>query len=353
MVSLVRAGYFVALLAIAALAAGTPQTNSNWVAAWATAPADAGSLSAPWMAPGALNNRTVRDIVHVSVGGAQVRIRLSNALGADTLRIGEADLAIQQGGPSLIAGSTRAVTFGGSRQIAVPAGAFALSDPVALSVSAGQNIAVSLFIASTAGPGTYHPSTPQDSFYTGTGNFAAREDGAPFVGTMHSWHFLGSVDVLAAPSVKGTIVAFGDSTTDGDKSSLDGNQRWPDHLARRLASLPGGPPLAIVNAGLNGNRLVTASTCFGSAALARLDRDVLSLSGIRAVILLEGINDFLHPEYADAHKSEGITACLTSVQVSADDIIAGYRQVAAQIHAKGLRVFVGTMLPLEGCLGWS
>jgi lysophospholipase L1-like esterase len=305
------------------------------------------------MAPGALIHRTVRNVVHLSLGGEAVRVQLSNSLGTGTLAIDEVAVGIQQSGPRLVRGSNRAVTFGGNRRIAIPAGASAVSDPVMLAVSQGRNIEVSIFSAKADGGITVHPASFQDNFISTPGNFTAGEEGTAYSTVARSWFILSGVEVLAATSVKGAIAAIGDSITDGDGSTPNGNRRWPDWLARRLASQPGGTPLAVVNLGVSGNRLLSNSPCFGIGALARLNRDVLSQTGVRVVILLEGINDILHPLYAATHKTDQITPCVNASEVSVDDVIAGYRQIAAQVHAKGLTIYCGTVLPFKGFSAWT
>jgi lysophospholipase L1-like esterase len=347
-----RAGSILALLAMSTLAApaGAP---ANWVAAWAAAPADAGPMAYAAMAAGAFCNRTVRNVVHLSVSVQAVRVRLSNVLGTVTLTIDEVDAGIQKSGPSVVRGSNRAVMFGGNRRVVIPAGAIALSDPINLAVSQGQNVAVSIFSATAEGAVTVHPASFQDNFISTPGNFAAREDAAGYSTPARSWFILSGVEALAAPAVKGAIVAFGDSITDGDGSTPNLNRRWPDLLARRLASEPGGPPFAVVNLGIGGNRLLSNSPCFGIGALARLERDALSQTGVRAVILLEGINDIIQPTYASTHKSDRLAPCVNAPEVSADDLIAADRQIAAQVHAKGLKIYGGTVLPFQGFSAWT
>jgi lysophospholipase L1-like esterase len=321
----------------------------NWVAAWASSPADPGSLGYSFQSPGGFRNRSMRNVVRCSIGGQAVRLRVSNLLGTETVVFEEVYAGIQQRGSRLVGGSNKAVTFGGQRRIAVPAGAVAVSDPVNLAISPAQHLVVSLYTASAGGSVTSHPSAFHDSYISAPGNFAGNEDGNGFTLIARSWFFLSAVDVLAAPQVKGAIVAFGDSITDGDGSSLNGDKRWPDALSRRIAARGGA--FSVVNSGIGGNRVLSNSSCFGISTLARLERDVLSQTGIRAVIFLQGINDIIHPELA-AHNDK-LKPCVNSPQVSPVELIAAYQQVAAQVHARGIRIYGGTILPYQGFTAWT
>lgn len=317
------------------------------------APADAGVLADSIMSPGALRGRTVRNVAHLSAGGRAIRVRVSNALGTDMLLLEEVDIGISQSGASVVRGSNHPVLFNGARHVAIPAGAVALSDPVALAVTSGQNIAVSIFLGGGGGAPTVHRSAFQNNFITGAGNFAAREDAAAYTAVTRSWFFLSGIDLLAADGVKGAIIALGDSITDGDGSSIGGNRRWPDVLSQHLALQPGGMPLSVINAGISGNRVLGNSPCFGIGLLARLNRDVFSQTEVRAVILMEGINDILHPDYHAAHKSDRVSPCVDAPQAGAEDLIAAYQQIAAQAHAKGLKIYVGTITPYQGFVAWT
>jgi lysophospholipase L1-like esterase len=348
-----RAISLFVIIVFTALVAGSGTGPENWVAAWTAAPAEAGPLADARLAPGGLRNRTIRNIVHPSIGGRALRVRLTNVFGAETLVIDEVDIGIQRDGGSLVRGSSRPVTFGGYRKISIPAGAMIYSDPVNLTVSSAQNLAVSIFSASNSVAATAHPASFQDSFISGTGDFADRAEAGAFPSSVRSWLFLSGIEVSDPPLAKGVIAAFGDSITDGDGSTPNANRRWPDFLVRRLSGEPGGPPVAVVNAGIAGNRVLSNSPCFGLGAEARFGRDVLSQPGVRAVILMEGINDILHPDYAASHKPDRIYPCVMAPQVSVDDLTAAYGQIALQAHAKSLKIYGGTITPFEGFSGWS
>ncbi|HWY06825.1 MAG TPA: SGNH/GDSL hydrolase family protein, partial [Candidatus Acidoferrales bacterium] len=255
-------------------------------------------------------------------------------------------------GAALVPRSNHEVTFGGSRSIAIPEGAEVLSDPVSFSVGSEQNLAISLFTAGETGPATVHGSAFQTNYISGPGNFAAEEGANAFIAATGpkitaSWYFLSAVEVLAAADVKGAVVALGDSITDGASSRPDKNERWTDFLARRL--LTGQTKIAVLNAGIGGNRVLTSSPCWGQNALARLGRDVLAQAGIVAVILFEGTNDIGQP---DAPATD-TNPCRSRTQVTADEIIAGYKQIIARTHARGLKIFGATILPYQGVAAWT
>ena len=159
--------------------------------------------------------------------------------------------------------------------------------------------------------------------------------------------------MLAAANTRGTIVALGDSITDGDGSTPNANQRWPDLLGARLSGTPGSVA-AVVNAGIGGNRVLSNSPCFGAGALARLERDVFSQTAARSVIFLEGINDIIHPDYAASHKQYRIAPCVSSTQITADDLIAADLQLVAQVHARGWKIFAGDNPAVPGTsVAWT
>jgi len=339
-------------LAIGCLSAQTfkDDRSRGWVTTWATANAASDR-------PASFSNQTLREIVHTTIGGNGVRLRLSNTFGTRALRfdaifVGLQAAGMQGDGASLVPGSSREVMFGGSRSIAIPEGAEVLSDPVALSVGPQQNLAISLFTSGETGPATVHGSAFQTSYVSGPGNFAAEESGKAFADTtggktVGSWYFLSAVEVLALADVKGAVVVLGDSITDGAVTQTDKNERWTDVLARRM--LAAHIELAVLNAGIGGNRVLTNSPCWGQNALARLGRDVLAQAGIEAVILFEGTNDIGQPDSPAANANP----CLSRTQVTAGEIIAGYQQIIARTHARGLKIFGATILPYQGLAAWT
>jgi lysophospholipase L1-like esterase len=327
----------------------------HWVTTWTTANAASDQ-------PTVFSNQTIREIVHTTIGGSEVRIRLSNTFGTRAIRldavfIGLQKPGLQEDGAAMVPRSNREVTFSGSRSIAIPEGAEVLSDPISFSVGSEKNLAISLFTAGETGPATVHGSAFQTNYVSGAGNFAAEEGANAFAAatgskttgakTTGSWYFLSAVEVLAPADVKGAVVALGDSITDGASSRPDKNERWTDVLARRL--LAGDTKTAVLNAGIGGNRVLTSSPCWGQNALARLGRDVLAQAGIEAVILFEGTNDIGQPDT----RALETNPCLSRTQVSADEIIAGYKQIIARTHARGLKIFGATILPYQGFGAWT
>jgi lysophospholipase L1-like esterase len=321
--------------------AGADNLSQRWVATWSTSNVASDR-------PVTFSNQTIRNVVHTTVGGNAVRIRLSNTFGAHAIRFDAVFVGLQKVGPTLVPGSSHPMTFGGSRSISIPEGAEALSDPVPLSVGPGQNVAISLFTAGVTGPATVHGSAFQTNYVSDPGNFAADEGASAFSRTTESWFFLSAVDVQSAPDVKGAVVALGDSITDGASARTDKNERWTDVLARRL--LADHIPVAVLNAGIGGNRVLTSSPCWGANALARLGRDVLSQSGVQGVILFEGTNDIGQP---DTPVPADGNPCMSRTQITADDLIAGYKQIIARTHARGLKIFGATILPYQGFRGWT
>jgi lysophospholipase L1-like esterase len=330
-------------------------SSQRWVTTWTTANAASDQHTV-------FSNQTIREIVHTTIGGSTVRIRLSNTFGTRAIRldavfIGLQKVGLPEDGAALVPRSNHEVTFGGSRSIAIPEGAEALSDPVSFSVGSEQNLAISLFAAGETGPATVHGSAFQTNYVSGAGNFAAEEGanafaiatGSKITGskTTGSWYFLSAVEVLAPADVRGGVVALGDSITDGASSRPGKNERWTDVLARRL--LAGHTKIAVLNAGIGGNRVLTSSPCWGQNALARLGRDVLAQAGIEAVILFEGTNDIGQPDT----RALETNPCLSRTQVTADEIIAGYKQIIARTHARGLKIFGATILPYEGFGAWT
>jgi len=309
-----------------------------WVATWATSPSTPGQFGQAGAAGRAFENQTLRQIVHTSVGGDSVRIRISNRHGSIPLEIGAVHIASRREGAQIEAASDRALTFGTETSITIPVGAFVLSDPVALRVLPMADLAISIYFPSDTGTPTSHGTALQTNYISPPGNFVAT-DQIPDAETSQSWFFLTAVEVRPSERT-GVVVTLGNSITDGTLSTLDANSRWPDHLARRLAARGSGA-LGVVNAGIAGNRVLNDLGGFGVNALARLELDVLSLPGVTHVVVLEGINDI------------GLFGTLAPEEVSSDEIIAGHRQLIARIHARGLKIYGATLTPFEGAFYFS
>jgi enterochelin esterase-like enzyme/lysophospholipase L1-like esterase len=323
-----------------------PAANERWVATWATAQQLAptrlpfGGRDEPpppppaARVPATLKDQTVRMIARASIGGRRVRIRLANALEKPTIRVGAAHIAVRQAGAAIVPASDRVLTFGGRPSTVVPPGAVVLSDPVDLTVTPLTDLAVSLYLPEATGLPTIHPDGMHTAYIAAGDSTGQATIAASATTTAYLW--LSAVDVLA-PASAGAIVAFGDSITDGVAATLDSDRAWPSLLAAKLSAGGESPPLAVVNLGLSGNRLLRHG--FGVSALTRLDRDVLGQAGVRWMTLMLGINDITFPAVPGMPPTEGVTA---------DDIIWGLRQIVERAHAHGIKVAGATILPVGG-----
>jgi len=345
--SAVLLGVFLLPAAGAAAAAGG---GAKWVSTWAASPMAATPPSlaaADDFSSAGFTDQTIRDIVWGRVGGQAARVRLSNAFGAQAVTFDQVDIGVSAGGASVAAGTNHLVTFDGSKSVTLAPGAEVVSDPVPLAVPSQTDLAVSLFTQAATGPATYHSDAQQVNYVSTAGDYAGSESGAAFTTPSQSWYFADDVDVLAAPPTRGTIVAFGDSITDGYQSTVNANARWPNDLARRILAGPPGQVHPVVDEGISGNRVLNDSVCFGVNAQARFFRDAAGRAGARYVILLEGINDIGFSQTPNS----GCTA--PNTDVSAAQIIAGYRHLIAAAHAAGLKIFGGTLTPFQGAAYYS
>jgi lysophospholipase L1-like esterase len=283
------------------------------------------------------NNQTLRQIVHTTIGGNRVRVVLSNAFGTSPLEIGKAQIAPRDKGEKLAMASAHALTFSGRGSATIPPGAVLFTDAVTLSVEAQTDLAIDLYLpgdsAASNSPVTTHSGALQTSFVSTTGDYVGQAD-FPVMTTTQSWFFLARVEVTAAESV-GAVVTFGDSITDGSRSTPDTNNRWPDHFARRLATQ--NIRMAVLNEGIAGNRVLADGA--GVSALARFDRDVLAQTGATHVVVLESIND--------------IGLARTNPTPTVADLIAAHQQLIERAHARGLKIYGATLTPFEGAAYWT
>jgi lysophospholipase L1-like esterase len=296
----------------------------HWVGTWATAPAPAEGA--------ALANQTLRMNARISIGGDTLRVRLSNACGVRPLTIDTAHIGLRETGPGIIAGSDRVLTFGGDTSATIAAGALLLSDPVELAVAPLSDVAISFFLpdevpASFGVTGRY---ARQTNYISPPGDFSG-ERVMPVGRITDEWFFVNGIDVLASADTGG-IVALGDSLTDANISTHDAFCRWPDQLARRLIAR-GGRAMGVMNQGLGGNRIL--HDIRGDSGLRRFDRDVLAQPGVTHVIVLLGTND-LRNRWAKPEE-----------EVTAEQMIAGLKQMATRAHARGIKIFGGTLMPFE------
>jgi lysophospholipase L1-like esterase len=290
------------------------------------------AVPAPFMH---FTNQTLRQIVHISIGSNRVRVVLSNRFGTAPLTIAAAHVALRDKEAAIIPQSDRALTFSGRPTVTMPAGAMVYSDPVELNVPPMGDLAIDLYLpgdTNTPSPLTMHNGAFQTNYVSQTGNHAG-EAILPVVATTPSWFLLSRVEVMA-PEAVGAVVTFGDSITDGTRSTPDTNSRWPDLLAKRLTAQPGNAKMAVLNAGIAGNRVLTEGTFnAGLNALARFECDALDQTGVRYVIVMEGINDV-----GNARQNPAPTA---------EDIITGYKQLIELAHTRGLKIYGATLTPFE------
>jgi len=323
------------------LSAGADQNAKQWIGTWATA-------AQPYI-PSSLQtfqNQTLRLIVHTSIGGTRIRIKISNTYGDGPLLIGGAHVARRIAAAEIDPRFDRTLKFQGKSTTTVAKGSMVVSDPVDLDVSALSDLAISLFLPQRTEAKTSHSMARQTNYVSSETGDSTSVVKFPVAKTMQSWPFLTGVDVEASQGAA-AIVAFGSSLTDGDGTTADANRRWPDVLAQRLQkNAEGKSEIAVLNEGIIGNRLLHDSpkgtdnpfgAGLGEAGLSRFERDVLGQAGVKYVIVGLGINDILFPAFPF---TSGET-------VSVEDIVSGYRQLIARSHRKNIRVIGTTNPPFE------
>jgi len=301
---------------------------STWSAAWFSAPLPPAAVARPNEVR-AFTDATVRQVVRLNLGGDAVRLRLTNELSERGLKVGAMTVALADADGKL-KGTPVPVTFGGKSEASMPPGAPLLSDPIALPVKAMDHLSVSTFYVEPTAPAGHRMRL----FVSPPGNHTAKGE-VPGEQALRGPGLISGVEVRGA-SQRPVIVAIGDSITEGARSTPDANMGWPEQLAARLAAR--GVDVAVVNAGISGGRVLREGA--GPSALTRFDRDVLSIPGLSSVVLLEGINDIGRPAQP-GYASETVTA---------DDLIAGYRQLIARAHARGVKILAGTLPPFEGAM---
>jgi lysophospholipase L1-like esterase len=289
-----------------------------------------------------LNNQTVRMIVRTSIAGHTLRVRLANALGAPSVRLGAAHLAIRGKDAAIAAGSDRALSFSGSPTATIYAGQVLVSDPVTLDVPALTDLAVSLYFPGETGPPTSHTFGLRPAYVSTPGDFTGSTEIAEPAATMQSWYWVEGIDVLA-PATAGTLVTFGDSITDGDQSTPDTNGAWPSLLARRLQANKATANIGVVNAGISGNRVLGDN----NGGLARLLRDALTVPGVKWITVMEGINDITAATRPNAPPNA------TGQAFTAETLIAAYKQMIATAHLYGVKAIGCTMTPYGGATPYS
>jgi len=321
------------LLAGAAVLTTLASANAeDWIGTWTASaqPAWSSDFPVPIGMPSNLYQKTIRQVARVSIGGSKVRVVLSNEYGKVPLKVGSAHIGLTSDGPNIKAGSDHALTFAGKGSVTIPPGAPVMSDPIDIAIAPLSQVSVSLYFAESAPTDTMHWDGHQTAFVAAgdkTGDAEITPD------TKQTQRAFLSEIFVDAPAGARAVVLFGDSITDGDGSTVDGNDRWPDHLAERFAA-GGGAPVAVLNQGISGAKVL--SDRMGVNALARFERDVLGQPHADTAVLMMGINDVGWP---------GCGLAPHDAEPTADDIIAGYRQLIARAHADGMRIVGATLTP--------
>ncbi|WP_079144635.1 SGNH/GDSL hydrolase family protein [Streptomyces agglomeratus] len=338
----VAASALVLGLTGAALPESSAPAAGRWSAVWGASPQLPSTGFTPNWSQEGFSRQTVRQVVRVTGAGEQVRIRLSNAYGTSPLTVTGATVARTAKGEraAVEPGSVRHLTFSGKRSVEVPARGELRSDAAPLTLDRLESVTVTLYLAGTTGPATFHAQGWADT-YRAEGNHRADASGAAFTDSTQSWYYLSGVEVRGSePRRKDGIVLFGDSITDSFGSTPNTDRRYSDALAERT-----GRP--VVNQGIGGNLVLNDSAWYGERATARFGRDALDQPGVSTVVVLEGLNDIGFSEAKDQPTYK------PSPVVSAANLVAGYRELIRAAHARGLRIVGSTLLPLKGSDHWG
>lgn len=329
---------FVCVLVFACQLAGAPR--SAWIATWAASPQSVfPNAREPLLK---IENQTVRERVRVSIGGKQIRLRLSNEFGSAPLLVGAMTVATPSDAASIIPGSMQTVTFGGHNSVTIPSDAPVLSDPVGFAVEPGAEVSISIYFPKRISAPTLHGLALKRAVVSQPGDLthAGKIEGGAI---SESSILVSAVLVPAEPSQR-LVAALGDSITDGEGSTVDADHNWPSDLARRLRTKSGGSKIAVVNEGIAGNRLLNDNAGLGVSALARFDRDILALPGVTHIVLLEGINDIGFP---GVRMGAGYLADPADAR-TAEDLINAYLQLISRAHTHGIKLIGATITPWEG-----
>ncbi len=317
-----------------------PASTGVWVGAWSASPAG----GEPGTETEGFAGRSVRNVVHASIGGTSARITLSNLYGQSALTITHASIAVAAGTDTAaaLADTMRRLTFGGSPTVVIPPGRQVLSDAVRVVIPQGADILVTTYSPTPSGPVTYHPHARQTS-YLAEGDLTEDATGVAYTEQTPYWRYLTALDVLSNES-DGTVVVFGDSLTDGITSTENANRRWTDVLSQRLrGAIESGenlPRYSVVNQGISGNQILADGAgrpADNQSGLGRFNRDVLSRTNVKVVVIDLGVNDILrNPRLADPNR-----------------ILAGLRTLVRQAHARGVKVIGATLMPFQGHRGYT
>jgi lysophospholipase L1-like esterase len=327
----------IVLLSAAATNLLPGEATTHWVASWAASQ----QLVEPnnSLVPEDLSDATLRQIVHLSLGGSQVRLRLSNRFGNTPLHLTAVHLAraVSPASEKIVAATDKALTFSGASDVTIPAHADYLSDPLSFPVGDFSDLAITLHFDKPPEEQTGHPGSRATSYLIHGVSVAALEFATPVKKVDH-WYFIAGVDVAAAPDAS-AIVVLGDSITDGHGATTNGNDRWPDILAQRLQSQPPSRNIAIDNQGIGGNRLLLDGA--GPNGLSRIDQDVIAQAGVRCLIVLEGVNDI-----GMLGRQSEVSAPEHALLVH--EMIGAYEQIIARAHTHEIKVIGATIMPFVG-----
>jgi lysophospholipase L1-like esterase len=324
--------------------AGVAPANAEWVASWSASPHAPLGTEGPFAAA-SYDNVTISQILRISQGGERMRVRFSNRYGTGPLTIGAARVVRIDDAGQEIAGTAHVLTFGGDPSAVIPRGAPFSSDVVKLATLSLSRLKVEIYLPKPTGPCTCHLTGVDELAVSPPGDFV----GKPFtpVSTAQFRAFLSVVEI-DAPKALGTIVAFGDSITDGVGSTAGANHRWPDILADRLQKA--GQQWAVANAAISGNRILSPG--MGDSALARFDEDVLSLPNVKYMIVFEGVND-IGNRFGPPGPTQPVLPGLDQPEITVDQMIAGYKQLIERAHEKGIKVIGSPIGPYKGASYWS
>jgi len=336
---------FAAAIGLPLLVSAVP-AQADWITTWTAAPLPPNPGPGPSATPG-WTNRTIRQTLRLSAGGTALRVRLTNAFGGAPLKVGAARIALLDDSGKEVPGSAHMLRFGGAGGVTIPRGAPMVSDAVKLDVPALARVSLDLYFPDATGPCTCHQAGLDTGLVSPEGDFSGMEFTPE--AKIQSRPFIAGVEVDAAKGAA-TVAVIGDSISDGIGSTSGANRRWPDFLAARLAARK-GTIWGVANQGISGNRVINDGA--GEAAVTRLDRDVLAMPGVKAIIVFEGVNDlgvaFGPPRPGPA----GAPPRPAATPITAQDVINGYRQIITRAHAKGIKVYGATIAPYKGAGYWS
>jgi lysophospholipase L1-like esterase len=343
-VTLSAAGILLAGAFAPAAIAAAPLAKAHWIGTWGAAPEPPRAGVGKFAGTPGYSNQTIRQLVRLSAGGAHLRIHFTNEYGTNPLHVGAVGVALVDPSGALEPGTERTVTFAGKPDAWIPPGAPYVSDAIDLAVKPLATVAISIYLPEPTGPCTCHGIGLETAYVSGPGNFV----GKPFDAAqkIQSRAFISGVDVETTRS-GGTIVALGDSITDGFGSMPDTNTRWPDLLADRLVAQQGREAWGVVDMGISGNRVLADGV--GDSALRRFDRDVLSVPGVKYVIVSNGLNDLIN-SYGHSSTPAPNDPRASTNKATAAALIAGYRQLIELAHTQGIKVLGATLTPYEGAV---